>query len=401
MSLNLTFLAIFENILTISSDNLLNILTNFLFLSIFSLTSPQFSFPHGISHFLHNQLLLNHINTYRLMTALTVSLEFLTKVINGHNFQASTRPLIIGISGPQGSGKSFLTLGLLASLQSKYPQLNIVQFLMDDLYLSHHYQDKVTQQARLEDNPLLQGRGLPGTHDVVLGREIFSQLQGPARENVEGQPPGKQWGQELNRGELNQELNQELTHGSLTETQNVQPRNTPGLKIPIYDKSAFGGEGDRVPPAKWQSILSPVDLVIFEGWFNGFRPLDADQFRTKYLVSGPDGPLQRYRFSSLEAINNKLQHYTEFWNVFDKFVFLQTTSIDNVYAWRLEQEHDLVTKEGRGMDDDQVKDFVRRYMPVYHLYYEKMCSEGVVEEENGNLRIEIDKARNVVGTSIF
>lgn len=83
------------------------------------------------------------------MTALTVSLEFLTKVINGHNFQASTRPLIIGISGPQGSGKSFLTLGLLASLQSKYPQLNIVQFLMDDLYLSHDDQDKVTQQARL------------------------------------------------------------------------------------------------------------------------------------------------------------------------------------------------------------------------------------------------------------
>lgn len=321
------------------------------------------------------------------MSTLSVSLEFLTKAINGHNFQAATRPFVIGISGPQGSGKSYLTLNLVANLQKLYPSLNIVQFLMDDLYLSHKNQEELSRQARTEDNPLLQGRGLPGTHDVELGLEIFRHLTGSREAGMVSNTPKESPAIYLSNKSLQESVDPDF-HGS-------------PLKIPVYDKSAFCGEGDREPFSKWQSVKFPVDLVIFEGWFNGFLPLDSDQLRTKFLVSGPEGPLQRYRMSSLEAINSKLQQYTQFWAYFDKFVFLQTTTVDNVYSWRLEQEHDLLVREGRGMTDNQVSDFVRRYMPVYQLYYDKMCKQGVVEKKDGNLRIEIDKSRNVIGSTIF
>lgn len=44
-----------------------------------------------------------------------------------------------------------------------------------------------------------------------------------------------------------------------------------------YDKSQHEGRGDRAAESKWQMVKGPVDVVLFEGWMLGFRPLsDAD-----------------------------------------------------------------------------------------------------------------------------
>ena len=42
-----------------------------------------------------------------------------------------------------------------------------------------------------------------------------------------------------------------------------------------YDKSAFGGLGDRADPAAWPVAAPPVDIVLLEGWMLGFRPVGA------------------------------------------------------------------------------------------------------------------------------
>lgn len=55
-------------------------------------------------------------------------------------------------------------------------------------------------------------------------------------------------------------------------------------KVPQYDKSQFGGEGDRVPEDAWETVndARPVQVVIFEGWCVGFRSLSAAEVEEKW-----------------------------------------------------------------------------------------------------------------------
>jgi D-glycerate 3-kinase len=49
------------------------------------------------------------------------------------------------------------------------------------------------------------------------------------------------------------------------------------VSVPRYDKSQNGGRGDRAEPAAWPAVQGPLDIVLFEGWMLGFRPVpDAD-----------------------------------------------------------------------------------------------------------------------------
>ena len=92
--------------------------------------------------------------------------------------------------------------------------------------------DRVPQVADASpDNPLLQGRGNPGTHDVALGAATLRRL----------------------------------THWR------------PGGRVPVprYDKSARGGAGDRLPPGQWPVVTERPQVVFFEGWCLGFEPVAA------------------------------------------------------------------------------------------------------------------------------
>ena len=102
---------------------------------------------------------------------LTISIDFIDDQIQQYDFN---EPLIIGISGPQGSGKSYLTNQLYNYLQTKYhPNLKTIQFSMDDFYLCKSDQDKLNDST---ENPLLKGRGLPGTHELSLLVDTFNKL---------------------------------------------------------------------------------------------------------------------------------------------------------------------------------------------------------------------------------
>ena len=85
-----------------------------------------------------------------------------------------------------------------------------------------------------KDNFLLGVRGNALTHDVDLGR---STLEGLLR----------------------------LNDGSHSE-----------LQVPRYDKSAYGGKGDRADQASWPMIQAPLDVILFEGWMLGFTPVSDE-----------------------------------------------------------------------------------------------------------------------------
>lgn len=252
----------------------------------------------------------------------------------------TTQPLIIFISGPQGSGKSYNGQKIHDYLSEKYRGDKIVAYCsIDDFYLTHEDQQALAQQYR--DNALLQGRGLPGTHDLTLLNECLSSiLKGP------------------------------------TDEQRT-------VALPRYDKSLFSGEGDR--STDLQEVGLPVDIFIVEGWFLGYQPLL--QTADTELIEG-----------DMADINAKLFMYSDLlWRnpeVHSLGIVIGTDDIHNVYSWRTEQEHETKRLKGAGMSDEAVVKFVDRYMPCYDLYF-----DDFVHSENlgsvATLTIGIDKSRNV------
>lgn len=259
--------------------------------------------------------------------------EFILQSLKSHQ----KRPIIVGLSGPQGSGKSTVVASLAAKL--KADSLNVVEFSLDDVYLKHPEQLELRETTK---NPLVYKRGLPGTHDTSLCMDIFEALQ-----------------------------------------------HQQGAAIPIYDKSAFNGEGDR--SSETISVKPPYDVVLFEGWMVGFDALSEHQIEQAYQMSRKNaGHLTKYNIDDVKFINSRLKLYQDhIWSQFDVFVHLSAINISYIYKWRLEQEHALVAKKGKGMSDDQVKQFVDGYMPAYELYSLQLNNRP-------GLHLKLDEDRRVV-----
>ncbi|GLB37741.1 putative P-loop containing nucleoside triphosphate hydrolase protein [Lyophyllum shimeji] len=176
------------------------------------------------------------------------------------------------------------------------------------------------------------GWGQPGTHDVELGIDLLRRLR--ARESVE---------------------------------------------LPVFDKSLFDGEGDRV--ATGVAVNPPVDVVILEGWCVGFFPIPSEElskrwdgiWREESTRLGLRTPVTKY---DLERVNETLKQYVELWSYFDIFVQIKPAPVQTypsqysiIYQWRLEQEHNMkAANGGRGMSDEAVKSFVDRYIPGYVFF---------------------------------
>ncbi|MET0292391.1 MAG: kinase, partial [Steroidobacteraceae bacterium] len=79
-------------------------------------------------------------------------------------------PLVVGICGAQGSGKSTLTAALSAQLGAA--GLRVAGLSLDDLYLTRAERQRLSRTV----HPLLATRGVPGTHDVALGTSTFARL---------------------------------------------------------------------------------------------------------------------------------------------------------------------------------------------------------------------------------
>ncbi|AGO13459.1 AaceriACL123Cp [[Ashbya] aceris (nom. inval.)] len=270
------------------------------------------------------------------------ALHFLTQFVDSVLPDALARrqgrePAFVLVSGPQGSGKTFNAARLLAHVAQRH---RAVGLSIDDFYLPADEQAAVAAAG----NPLLAGRGLPGTHDVRLLRDTLARLR-------------------AGEGEV---------------------------ELPQYDKAAHGGRGDRCSARV--RVRLPVDVVILEGWFLGFEPAaEADLAR----AAGS------YGVAALREVDTALAGYCEcLWHdaslpsvgiVFDAQVR------QCVSRWRLQQEHELRKRRGEGMTDAQVHAFLERYLVCYDVYYERLVREGL-----GNLHrltVGLDGDRKVTYVS--
>ena len=81
-------------------------------------------------------------------------------------------PLLIGLSGGQGSGKSTISKILKIVLKEKY-KLRTVIFSIDDFYKTIEERQKMS----IEVYKLFKTRGVPGTHDTKLLFDCITSLK--------------------------------------------------------------------------------------------------------------------------------------------------------------------------------------------------------------------------------
>ena len=184
---------------------------------------------------------------------------------------------------------------------------------LDDYYLTGAEQELLAKQYA--HNPLLQYRGNAGTHDINLIMNTLEKL-------------------------------------SMKDQQ---------VLIPRYDKSLRNGRGDRAPGDKWEMVSNSndVDIVLFEGWMLGFQAIEGDKID-----------------QNMKEINNLLTQYQPLHFLFDSWIVLALDDIDTVYKWRLQAEIMMRNTGKPGLSDNEVRDFVSRFMPAYKQYLPNLYVNG-------------------------
>ncbi|KAL5056899.1 hypothetical protein RYX36_028503 [Vicia faba] len=246
-------------------------------------------------------------------------------------------PLVIGFSAPQGCGKTTLVFALDYLFQTFGRKSATIS--IDDFYLTAEGQNKLREAN--PGNALLEFRGNAGSHDLPISVETLSALTKMSKEGIK-------------------------------------------MKLPRYDKSAFGGRGDRADPSTWPEIEGPLEVVLFEGWMLGFKPVPVE------VVKAVD--------PQLEIINNNLKAYYDAWDKYIKsWIVIKIKDPSCVYQWRLQAEIAMREAGNPGMSDDEVNDFVSRYLPAYNAYLPTLYSQGPNGSDPQHLLIiEIDEKRNPI-----
>ena len=198
-------------------------------------------------------------------------------------------PIVLGIQGAQGTGKS--TCAEFLKLLFKYEQnLNSAVLSIDDFYLTREERQKLAKEV----HPLLITRGVPGTHDLHLADQVITKLKN------------------LEQGE--------------------------SQSIPRFDKAT----DDRFSERHWATVSDPVDIIILEGWCVGVTAQNENELTEPVnQLEKDEDPTGKWR----HYVNKKLSN--EYYHFFQQLNFLVTLvapSFECVHEWRALQEQKLINK---------------------------------------------------------
>jgi D-glycerate 3-kinase len=219
--------------------------------------------------------------------------------------RSQSHPLIQGILGGQGTGKT--TLGLILTQILTHLGYKTLSFSLDDLYKTHA--DRL--ELRSQD-PRLIWRGPPGTHDVALGIRVLDQLRQPEA-------------------------------GSIV--------------IPRFDKSLHNGSGDRIA----SQPASDIEIVLFEGWFVGVPPIDPTIFNIAPvpILTAADRAFAR-------DMNERLRDYQPLWQRLDRLIVLCPVDYRLSKQWRKQAEQQMKATGKSGMSDREIDAFVEYFWKALH-----------------------------------
>ncbi len=230
---------------------------------------------------------------------------YVEKLIAIKQQRANSNGLIVGVSGIQGTGKT--TQGEIMEILLSSLGYSSISLSIDDHYITH----EELNQLRSKD-PRFIRRGV--THDIPLAIQNLKDLQ------------SMQDGMEV--------------------------------KIPIYDKGAKHGDGDRVG---WKVITKKPDFIFYDGWMLGARRVKNESvFESGLPALDTPGHIQ-----FAKDINKKLDEYLPLWDLIDFMNVLYVPNYQMSLTWR-DQSEDRLRKQNRGMGHEEIKEFVYYFWRSVH-----------------------------------
>jgi len=230
-------------------------------------------------------------------------------------------PLIIGLAGGQGIGKTTIT-SIITIILKKYFKLNVFKISIDDFYKTRKQRTLLSKNK----HPLLMTRGVPGTHDINIMLNFFRK---------------------------------------------IKVKKFKSLKLPKFNKAV----DDRCKQSLWYKIQSKPDVVILEGWCVGAKSQNFRQLRK------PINSLERIHdqtFKWRQYVNYQLEtKYKKLFNQLDGLLYLRAKNFSLLRRWRLKQEKKLWLKSKNKknlkiMNKDQVKNFMDTYQRITQQMFKDM-----------------------------
>ncbi len=239
------------------------------------------------------------------------------KLIAEHRLHPQ-EPMIVGIQGGQGTGKSTMSIMLEESLKSNGFQVH--HFSLDDFYTTALKRGIL--RKRYSGNAFYEiVRGMPGTHDLKLLSKVLHSIK-------LGKP----------------------------------------FSLPIFDKSLHDGEGD--PISKTIEVRGRQDFVIFEGWCVGIPTISSPKFIAlcyKYHLDlrSLDPTLKDHK-----VVLDFITMYQPLWKMLDYTIMLRPPTPAMHKLWRNQAEMELKRKKHEGMSSEQISHFVDVFLPCTYMCYD-------------------------------
>ena len=243
-------------------------------------------------------------------------------------------PLMIGLSGAQGTGKTTISSILSILLIKKY-KLNVINFSIDDYYKTLKERKKMSKNI----NKLFVTRGVPGTHDMNL---------------------------------LSNHLKK------------FNKKNFKQFSIPKFDKSI----DNRVPRSGWKKIKKKPNIIIFEGWCVGAIA------QNKKTLMKPINPLEKIEDNNMkwrQRTNYELKkNYKKVFKKIDMLIFLKIPNFKYVFKWRFLQERKLQKKTSgkKIMNKKSLKRFI--------MFYERITKSMLKNQlKISDIKLDLDSKHRI------
>ena len=230
-------------------------------------------------------------------------------------------PLIIGLAGGQGSGKTTIS-SILSLILKKYFKLKVFKISIDDFYKTRKQREILSKNK----HSLLLTRGVPGTHDIKIMLDFFRK---------------------------------------------IKTKNFKSLKLPKFNKA----NDDRYKKKHWYKLKSRPDVVIFEGWCVGAKPQSLRLLKKPInaLEKAYDKNLKWRRFVNLQLKTN----YKKLYSQLDSLLYLKVKNFNLLKKWRIKQEEKLWLKaKSRKNLKIMNKKEVINFMQTYQRITEQMFKDA-------------------------
>jgi len=232
------------------------------------------------------------------------------------------KPLMIGLAGGQGSGKTTIS-SILTLILQKYFKLKVFKVSIDDFYKTRKDRKLLSKNK----HPLLMTRGVPGTHDVDLMLKFF---------------------------------------------RNVKSKSFKNLTVPKFNKAI----DDRCKKSLWHKLKSKPDVIIFEGWCVGAKA------QTNKQLKKPINSLEKVHDKGIKwrsHVNNQLKKkYKTLFKQLDGLLYLKAKNFNSLREWRIKQERKLwvQTKNKRNLKIMSSGDIIN-FMQTYQRITQQMFKDAI------------------------